>query len=286
MQRACYVFRPRNRALTLGRETRIMGVVNVTPDSFSDGGQFLDPLRAADHCLALLQAGAEILDLGGESSRPGATPVSAAEELDRVAPVLLKIRSETEAIISVDTYKPAVAGECLRLGADVINDIFALRRSPEMAPLIVQYEAGLVLMHMRGTPQTMQHLAPSKDILRDITEDLTASVAQARAAGIPDDRLVLDPGIGFGKTVEDNVRILNRLSFLRMLDLPVLVGTSRKSFLGRLGVLPGGRLAGTIASVVVAVLNGAHIVRVHDVAPVRQALLVTDAIASEGIGNG
>jgi dihydropteroate synthase len=286
MQPGCYVFRPRDKTLTLGGTTRIMGVVNVTPDSFSDGGQYLDPLRAADRCLELVGAGADILDLGGESSRPGAVPVSASEEIDRLAPVLEKVRPETAAIISVDTYKPAVAAECLRLGADVINDIFALRWSPAMAPLIARSDAGLVLMHMRGTPGTMQQLPPSQDILRDIVEDLAASVAQARAVGVRDDRLVLDPGIGFGKTLEDNLRILGRLSFLRSLGLPVLVGTSRKSFLGKLGLLPGERLIGTIASVVVAARNGAHIVRVHDVAEVRQALRVTDALAAEGTGNG
>lgn len=259
-----------------------MGVVNITPDSFSDGGHFLDPGSAIDRALKLAEAGADILDLGGESSRPGARPVPAEIEIERVAPVLQKLRPATPCVISIDTYKPEVARVCLELGADAVNDITALRFSPEMALLAARFGAGLVLMHMRGMPENMQELPASPDILAECRRDLEAAIAVARQAGVEDDRLILDPGIGFGKTFEENLVILNRLSFLESLRLPVLVGPSRKGFLGRILNKPGDqRLMGTVAAVVTAVLHGAHIVRVHDVMEVRQAVDVVDAIIAE-----
>ncbi len=261
-----------------------MGVVNITPDSFSDGGQFLDTSNAVDRCQELLEAGADMLDLGGESSRPGAKPIPASLELDRVAPVLEGIRPDTSAIISIDTYKPEVARECLRMGADVINDITALRYAPELARLVSECGAGLILMHMRGTPETMQKLPPSKDILSEIQADLAAAVSHAREAGLAPDKLLVDPGLGFGKTFEDNLLILNRLSVLACLG-PILIGPSRKSFVGKILDRPvEQRTLGTAAACLVAAARGAHIVRVHDVVEVREMLQVVDAIINEGVG--
>jgi len=283
MERAKYVFRPRDKVLGLGFRTRIMGVVNVTPDSFSDGGQFLDTSNAVERCHRLLEAGADMLDLGGESSRPGAKPVSASLELDRVAPVLERIRPETSAIISVDTYKPEVAYECLQLGADVINDITALGYGSKLANLVHGFRAGLILMHMRGTPDTMQALPPSEDILSEIKMELMAAVGHARDAGLGPEKIIIDPGIGFGKTFEDNLLILNRLSVFADLGA-ILIGPSRKAFIGKILDRPvDQRTLGTAAACVVAAARGAHIVRVHDVVEVREMLQVVDAILNEGI---
>jgi len=282
MERVKYVFRPRDKILGLGWRTRIMGVVNVTPDSFSDGGQFLDTSNAVERCQELLEAGADMLDIGGESSRPGAKPVSAALELDRVAPVLERIRPDTAAIISIDTYKPEVARECLRMGADAINDITALRNAKELADLVFEFRAGLILMHMRGMPDTMQTLPPSRDILAEILMDLTVAVWHARDAGLEPDQLIIDPGIGFGKTLEENLLVINRLSFLDGIG-PILIGPSRKSFLGKILDRPvDQRTLGTAAACVFAAARGAHIVRVHEVAEVREMLQVADAVLNEG----
>ena len=280
MERPKHVFCPRGKVLPLGDRTRIMGVVNVTPDSFSDGGLFRSPERAVAHCFKLLEDGADILDIGGESSRPGAKPISSSEELDRVAPVLEQVRRDTSAILSIDTYKPEVAAECLRLGADVINDITALRDSSRVGSLVASFKAGIVLMHMRGDPQTMQTLPPSPDIVAEVTADLTSAVCRAREAGIDDGCIVVDPGIGFGKTVEDNLKLLNRLP--EWTHLPVLVGPSRKRFLGEVTGRPvAERTLGTVAAAVIAAMRGAHIIRVHDVAEVREALSVVDAVLAE-----
>jgi dihydropteroate synthase len=282
MERPKYVFCPRGKSLPLGERTRIMGVVNITPDSFSDGGQFLAPDLAVRRCVELLAAGADMLDLGGESSRPGAKPISPSQELERVAPVLERIRAQTGAIISIDTCKAEVAAECLRLGADVINDITALRNAPDVSSLVAAFKAGIVLMHMRGTPDTMQTLPPSPDIIADMNCALSQAVGRARAAGIGDDCILVDPGIGFGKTAEDNLRILNRLPLLNDLGFPILVGPSRKSFLGRVtNRAVDARTLASAAAAVIAAIRGAHIVRVHDVTEVREVLVVTDSVLAE-----
>jgi len=261
-----------------------MGVVNVTPDSFYDGGRYLEPEAALDRCLKLLGDGADMLDIGGESSRPGAEPLSAEEELSRVLPVLESVRSKTAVPISVDTCKAAVAEAALKSGADIINDISSFRLAPDMPGVIARYGAGVVLMHMRGTPQVMQTLPPSKDILGEIRTQLRDAAKSALSAGIERDRIVFDPGIGFGKTVEDNLRILNQISVFQDLGFPVLLGTSRKSFIGKiLGQNANDRLLGTAASVAVAILNGAHIVRVHDVKEMRMIGDVTDAVMAETV---
>jgi dihydropteroate synthase len=284
MDRCSYIFCPRDKRLELGRRTRIMGVVNITPDSFSDGGRFLSPDCAVEHCFALIEAGADLLDLGGESSRPGAEPTPAEVELERLLPVVEALRKAAPVIISVDTYKAAVAREALKQGADVINDINACRFDAEMFKVVKAYDAGMVLMHMRGTPQTMQSLPPSPDILTEVENDLDRALLWAYGHGISRDRILLDPGIGFGKTFEDNLAILNRLPFLRRFAHPIVVGASRKSFLGRiLDAPPDRRLLGTVASSVAAILHGAHVLRVHDVKEVREAAQVADAILAEGV---
>ncbi len=266
----------------LGKRTLVMGIVNVTPDSFSDGGQFFALERAVEHARRLIAEGADILDIGGESSRPGAQPVPEAEELRRVVPVIRAIRQESAVPISVDTYKAAVAQAAVEAGANIVNDISALRFDPQMVKVVAHARVPVVLMHMQGEPRTMQQNPVYTDVVREIKEFLAERVAFARAYGI--EKVLIDPGIGFGKTVEHNIEILRRLGELRELGCPILIGTSRKSFIGRLGSttpepLPiHERLEGTIASTVIAVLNGAQIVRVHDVAPMRRALAIVDAV--------
>lgn len=282
MSRRAYVLRARDKKLELGRRTRVMGVVNITPDSFFDGGRCFERSKAVECCLQLVESGADIIDLGGESSRPGAEPISVQEELERVLPVLQEVRKQVPVLISVDTCKSEVAREALKEGADIVNDISAFRLDPEMPRVVKEWDAAVVLMHMRGTPQIMQELPPSEDILEEVQTDLQAAVSKASENGIPEESIIIDPGIGFGKTVEDNCRILNRLSFLETFDLPVLVGTSRKSFLGGILDIPAqDRIWGSAASVAVAIMRGAHIVRLHDVAEMNQVAQITDAILTE-----
>ncbi len=267
------------RALDLGSRTLVMGVLNVTPDSFSDGGRFMDRDAAVERALAMEAEGAGVVDVGGESSRPGSEPVGAAEEMRRVLSVVEALAGRLSIPISVDTTRAETARAALAAGAEIVNDISALRFDPALAAVVAETGAGLILMHMRGTPATMQTMAPSTDILADVERDLLAAIDAATDAGVAFDRLVLDPGIGFGKTLDQNVELLARLDRLGRLDRPLLVGTSRKSFLGRLtGRDTGDRLAATLASVTAAVLRGAHVVRIHDVAPAVDAVRVADAI--------
>ena len=277
-----FTLRARDRSLELGPVTRTMAVINVTPDSFSDGGRFLDSRKAVDRCLELAAKGADILDIGGESTRPGVSPVSAARELDRVLPVLEGIRGRTSCLVSVDTYKSQVARAALDAGAHMVNNVGALELDPAVAEIAGKAGAAIVLMHMRGTPRTMQTLPPSPDILKEIERSLGQAVDLAGSHGIARDRIVVDPGIGFGKTVEDNLKVLNRLPRLRRIRLPILVGTSRKSFLGKILDIPvQERLLATAASVVMAVVGGAHIVRVHDLDEMVHALRIADSILGE-----
>jgi dihydropteroate synthase len=258
--------------------TKLMGVVNVTPDSFSDGGLYLDPEAAVAHGWELAAAGAEILDVGGESTRPGADPVSADEELRRVVPVIQGL-SGAGARISVDTSKAAVAAAALDAGAEIVNDVTALRGDPEMAPLCAERGATVVLMHMLGEPRTMQEDPRYEDVVAEVKAFLAAQLEAAVTAGIDAERVWLDPGIGFGKTGAHNMELLRRLGELRELDRPLVIGTSRKSFIGKVDGSPAGRrLGGTLASSVLAAAEGAAILRVHDVAEVRQALVVAAAI--------
>jgi dihydropteroate synthase len=257
---------------------KLMGVVNVTPDSFSDGGLYLDPEAAIRHGVDLAEAGATILDVGGESTRPGAETVSLEEELRRVVPVVEGLAG-VEAQISVDTSKAAVAAAALDAGAEIVNDVTALRGDPEMAALCADRGAMVVLMHMLGSPRTMQENPVYGDVVTDVKAFLAERVEVAVAAGIAEERIWLDPGIGFGKTAEHNLELLRRLAELRELGRPLVIGTSRKSFIGRVdGSDAGERLGGTIASSVLAAAEGAEVLRVHDVAEVGQAMAIAAAI--------
>jgi dihydropteroate synthase len=257
---------------------RLMGVVNVTPDSFSDGGLYLDPEAAIGHGRELVGDGAEVLDVGGESTRPGAEPVGVEEELGRVVPVVEGLAG-AGAQISVDTSKAEVAAAALAAGAEIVNDVTALRGDPEMAGLCAERGATVVLMHMLGEPRTMQEDPRYEDVVDEVKAFLAARLEAALAAGIAAERVWLDPGIGFGKTAAHNMELLRRLGELRELGRPLVVGTSRKSFIGGVdGSPPEERLGGTIASSVLAAVEGAAVLRVHDVAEVRQALVVAAAI--------
>ena len=270
------------RTLTLGARTLVMGVLNVTPDSFSDGGQFDAPERAVAHAERMLAEGADIIDVGGESTRPGSKPVAFEEELRRVLPVIEQIVKLPDAIVSIDTTKSEVARAALAAGAEIVNDISALRFDFHIADEAARVGAGLILMHSRGTPATMQRLPPVPDILQDVTKSLRRSLAMAERRGGARASIVLDPGIGFGKTAEQNVELIAKLDRLinEFPDLPWLVGTSRKAFIGRLlGDAPADeRLHGTMATVTAAILNGASIVRVHDVKAAVETARVADAI--------
>lgn len=270
-----------DRTLVFGRRTNLMGVVNVTPDSFSDGGAFLDPDRAIEQGMRLVESGADLLDVGGESTRPGAPAVDSAEEIRRVLPVIAGLSSKTKVPISVDTRKAAVAQEALGAGARMVNDTSGFQFDPLMPEVVSRFKAACCLMHIQGTPQTMQKRPRYRDLLAEIIEFLSGAIDRAIEAGVEPQRIVIDPGIGFGKTVGQNLTILRRLSDLRQLGRPILVGTSRKSFLGALTgkADPAQRAASTLASIAaIAGAGGVDIVRVHDLAEAREALLVARAI--------
>jgi dihydropteroate synthase len=257
---------------------RVMGIVNVTPDSFSDGGLFLDPGRAIEHGRQLSAEGAEILDVGGESTRPGAEAVGAEEEVARVVPVVEGLAAG-EVPVSIDTSKLAVAEAALDAGGAVVNDVTALRAEPELAGLCAERGTDVVLMHMLGDPRTMQEDPSYDEVVDDVKAFLAERIEFATAEGIDEERIWIDPGIGFGKTVEHNLELLRRLGELADLGRPIVVGTSRKNFIGKLTGAPvDRRLGGTIASSVLAFANGAEVLRVHDVGPVREALTVAEAI--------
>src|SRR5205085_4174058 len=268
--------------LSLGENTLIMGVLNVTPDSFSDGGQFDAPEQALEHAERMLADGADIIDVGGESTRPGSEPVSVEEELRRVVPVVERIAKLSAAVISIDTTKSEVARAALAAGAEIVNDISALRFDLYVADEAARAGAGLILMHSRGTPATMQRLPPAPDIFHEVKTSLRRSLAMAERRGVARAQIALDPGIGFGKTAEQNVELIARLDQLskEFPDLPWLVGTSRKAFIGRLldDAPVNERLHGTMATVTAAILNGASIVRVHDVEAAVETARVADAI--------
>ena len=270
------------RTFRWGERTHVMGVVNVTPDSFSDGGRHLAREAAVRHGQALAAAGADLLDIGGESTRPGAEEVPLQLELDRVLPVLDALRASTDVPLSVDTRKAEVARQALRVGAAMVNDVSGLTHDPALASVVAEVGAALALMHIQGTPETMQVDPRYDDLVAEVIASLAGSIERAVAAGVRRERIWVDPGIGFGKTVGHNLFLLRHLAELRVLGAPVLVGTSRKRFLGTLtgGRPPEDRLPGSLGSIAaVAVLRGADVVRVHDVADAKQALAVADAIA-------
>jgi len=265
--------------LPLGQRSYIMGIVNVTPDSFSDGGLYLQPEQAVKHAEAMLEDGADIIDVGGASSRPGATPVPPPVEAERVVPVVRQIVKHFGALVSVDTYHASVAKAALEEGAVMINDISAMRFDPEMAPLLASHRAAVVLMHMQGNPQTMQQSPTYRHVIDEIYTFLAERTHTAVQHGIARDRIVCDPGFGFGKTLRHNVDLLNGLPSFCSLGQPLLIGTSRKSFLGRLLKREvWDRLEGTMASVLYAAIQGATFVRVHDVGPIAQAVRMLDTV--------
>ncbi len=274
------------RTLPIGERTLVMGILNVTPDSFSDGSQFFSLDNALAHAEQMIAEGADIIDVGGESTRPGAVLISPEEELERVVPVISELSKGSAVPISVDTTKALVARASLDAGAIIVNDISALRFDFHIADEAAKFGAGLVLMHSRGTPATMHRLPPAANVIEDVTSGLRSSVAMAEKRGLKRESIVIDPGIGFGKTQEQNIELLARLDQIiaAFPDLPLLIGTSRKSFIGKLladngdPVPVGERLHGTMASITAAVLRGAHIVRVHDVKATVASLRVADAI--------
>jgi dihydropteroate synthase len=262
-----------------------MGIVNVTPDSFADGGRYLEPDAARARARALAAEGADLVDLGAESTRPGAPPLSAAEELDRLLPALERVLADVPVPVSVDTAKPEVAEAALARGAHAVNDVTALAAGPEVARLCARHGAGLVLMHMRGTPATMQDDPRYHDLVGEVRDHLAAAAARAREAGLPADAICLDPGIGFGKTAAHNYALVTAIAPLAALGYPVLLGPSRKTFLGAvLGLPPAERLEGTLAACAAAVLAGVHVLRVHDVEPVRRAVRVAEALRQHRTG--
>ena len=289
MSRPLHTWRLRKRSLELGDRTLVMGILNVTPDSFSDGGRFLARDHAIAHALKMLDDGADLLDIGGESTRPG-TPVAesgipAAEELHRILPVIEDVlRERPEAILSVDTYKAEVARAAVNAGCEIVNDVSAMRWDEQMASTVKELDCGMVLMHTRGRPQEWRNLEPSADIVAEVKNDLRDYAEAALAQGIAKDHIMLDVGIGFGKKFEQNYPLLAGLDQLQDLGFPLLVGTSRKSFIGRTLAVdgqdapPDQRLNGSLAATTASVLKGAHLVRVHDVKAAVEAVKIADEV--------
>lgn len=277
-----YTLTLRGSACVLGPRTWIMGVVNLTPDSFSDGGRFASTDAAVAEGLAQFESGADIVDVGGESTRPGATPVGPDEEIRRVVPVIAGLRSRGRGFVSVDTTKAAVARAALDAGADLVNDVSGFRYDPGLAPLVAQRGVPAVLMHLRGDFQAMHAQPAYGDVGREVKIELGQRLAEAERSGVSRNQLILDPGLGFSKNADHTLELLRRLPELAALGRPLLVGPSRKSFIGRVLDLPAGeRLFGTAAAVASCVLGGAHIVRVHDVEPMLQVARVCDAIQDQ-----
>jgi dihydropteroate synthase len=268
--------------LDLGPRTLIMAVLNVTPDSFSDGGKFLAPQSAIAAAHAMQSAGADILDIGGESTRPGSQGISAAEEFERVIPVLHALRGRLQIPISIDTRKSSVAEAALIAGAEIINDVTGLRADPEIAVIARRYNVPIILMHMRGEPRTMQKQPFARNAIRDVIAGLKRSISIARRAGVSKSQIVVDPGIGFGKSFKQNYELIAHLDKIASLGHPILIGTSRKTFLGHTlgGKPPAERIWATAATVTASILNGAHIVRVHDVTEMAQVAKAADQLAT------
>jgi dihydropteroate synthase len=280
MSRKRFEWKLRDKVLSLGERTLVMGVLNVTPDSFSDAGKYHDPDRAFARAVELEEEGADLIDIGAESTRPGSARISEAEELRRLVPVLKRLRNKLTVPISVDTYKGNVAEKALALGVDVINDPSALTFDPDLARKVAHANAGLILNHMRGTPENWAKLPPLKDVMRTISAELDAAAHRAQRAGVDRRHLVLDPGIGFGKRKEQNADILAKLEQLARLELPLMVGPSRKSFLTRASAME--TEFASAAAVTAAILHGAHIVRVHDVKLMKAVVNVADEVARSG----
>jgi dihydropteroate synthase len=289
-----YTLTWKSHTLELGHRTAIMGIVNVTPDSFSDGGRFFSTRAAVDQGQALVQAGADIIDIGGESTRPYAEEVTKDQELERVIPVIEALAARFPVLISVDTTKATVAEEALKTGAAIINDISAFEMDPDMAKVAARHDVPVILMHMLGSPRTMQRNPVYADVVREVRDYLKGAIQRAVTAGIDHGKIIIDPGIGFGKTLEHNLLLIKHLQVLTELNVPVLVGPSRKTFIRRL-VTPAGQTEyppdhpiveiGTQAAVAACVINGAHILRVHDVQHTRAMLAVLNAVSNAATSN-
>jgi dihydropteroate synthase len=267
-------------SLNFDKKTYIMGVLNVTPDSFSDGGLFFSEKKAIEHALRLIEDGADIIDIGGESTRPGSEPVSVEEEIRRTIPVIKAISREIKVPISIDTYKSEVAKHALDAGASIVNDISGLRFDPEMPKVVSEYKVPVIIMHIKGRPKDMQQNPVYEALIPEIMDYLRISIRLANKFGIPDDKIIIDPGIGFGKTFEHNLEIIKNLKEFTLLGKPIAVGVSRKAFIGKIlgDVPPSERLEGTAAAVAISIFNGANIVRVHDVKEMARVAKVADAI--------
>lgn len=266
------ILKMRDKTLETGKKTYIMGILNMTPDSFSDGGMYNTLDKGMERALKMIQDGADMIDIGGESSRPGYTPVSAEEELKRIMPIVKNLCSNTETIVSIDTMKSNVAEECLKIGAHIINDIWGLQRDHDMARVVADYGAGIVIMHNKD-------VAEYDDVVKEVIKFLEKSIDIALKAGIKNENIMVDPGIGFGKNLEHNLTLMKRLDELKCLGLPILLGTSRKSMIGKvLNLDVGERVEGTAATVSVGIVKGADIVRVHDVKEMHRVAMMTDAI--------
>lgn len=275
-----YIWKTSRRKIVLGKKTMVMGILNVTPDSFSDSGLFYSPQKAIEHGLRMADEGADIIDIGGESTRPGSRSVAVNVELKRVLPVIEGLIGKIRIPISVDTKKAQVARIAVDAGAEIINDITALNGDKDMVKIVMETRAAVILMHMRGKPRNMQKGSLTYDnLMGEITDYLKTSSEKVMKAGVEKDCIVVDPGIGFGKNYEDNYKIIKNLSGLKVLGMPVMIGTSRKAFIGKItGGDPGERMEGTAATVAAAIINGCHIIRVHDVAAMKKVAAVTDAI--------
>jgi dihydropteroate synthase len=281
-----YTIRCRKRTFPLGRQTLLMGVLNVTPDSFSDGGLFFETEKAIARGRKMVEEGADFIDIGGESTRPGSKPIGVDEELRRVIPVIESLAKEVEAPLSIDTYKSEVAKKSIEAGAQIINDISGLHYDPTLAKVAAKENVPIILMHIRGNPETMQKDIHYKSLFSEIIQYLKESIERAESAGVNPEQIIIDPGLGFGKTMDDNLLILKNLQEFKILGKPLLLGTSRKSFIGKiLNTEVTDRLEGTLSSLVVGVLNGAQIIRCHDVLEAKRAIAVADAIRLSGSKN-
>ncbi len=275
----------RNYCLDFSKKTYIMGVLNVTPDSFSDGGLYFDISTAIERAHRMVEEGADIIDIGGQSTRPGSEPIMIEEELRRTIPVIESLSRETRIPLSIDTYKSGVARRALDAGASMVNDISGLRFDPKMSEVVSQYDVPVVIMHIKGTPRDMQQNPQYEALIPEIMDYLRDGIAIARKAGISEDKIIIDPGIGFGKTYEDNLKIIHDLHEFTFFKKPVLIGPSRKAFIGKiLGDVPvTDRLEGTAAAVSISIMNGANIIRAHDVKEMVKVAKVADAIKREKI---
>lgn len=274
-----FVLKCKKKDIVFGRKTLVMGVLNITPDSFSDGGKYLEKEKAVKRAMEMIDDGADIIDIGGESSRPGSKPVELEDELERVIPVVQGIAKAADIPISIDTIKAEVARQAIENGADIVNNISAFRFDKDMAKVCAKYDVSVVLMHMRGTPQDMQTNVKYDDLMSEIFCYLLERIDFAKGAGIKSEKILIDPGIGFGKSIEDNLKIISRLEEFKGFGLPIVIGTSKKSFIGKtLNLDIDDRLEGTAATVAAAILKGANIVRVHDVKEMKRVVDMADAI--------